>query len=522
MEYSSGGTYQLSDGEIRSLGEMVRANQLPKNYQGRDSKGRFGGGTRSGSQQSSSKPPERTSPDSREPSRKPPKAPGRSPQPKQSPDRPKMSMVHGKKDKIHAVLERNRLNPDAAAQGKPRSKEPYRAYRGEEVMSAIDKAKKNQSPHLDIPDHALAQHYELAKRHGYGRQADAAIEANRKANPKHEELHGSIQELAKKHGLTVSQVADGHVRLSKDGKSFDVKVSDDKSPKEFAYSSGGVHVSTSSHPEAVKQKLDEISTKAEALGAGLYVKGKTRDALRVELDVAKKTSEAPRMKERSKEHLEVGRQKLQDMRDHPTPEKIADFAAHARTMHPDDAKQLAREYGLRSKNGETLAKEAHIASQERSKWQQEARKNGIDVDDFKRQAIAIRNEYNAGVDKYNQAISSRVSGKLNKLADKERDYTSVAGIDKDVSEFATQHPELFHGILVHNPAGGLMVDPESGKAVVERYAEIMAGGKLPKMSKQQSYAHAFDVLYKQKQAGTYRPQGRRKVKDTGGWDDVPF
>lgn len=522
---------------VSSCQAMNKANFGSKQCQGRQARGRFGSGKcstgKEGGESKQKRKPVSTSPTKPSGSSQEPRGkPQASQKPSSSPDsarsnpgasRPSnMQMVHNRKDEIHSALESSRIkhtqdntpdvtNKDGASDIKT---EPFRRWTQSQVSEALA-AKK------PVPGHALAEHYKVAEKQGYKRQADAAIASHKAANKPAHEISGQIKNLADKHGLQHDEVAPGVHRFTgtKASGSFEVKVSDDSQPKLPTYSSAGVHISTAMHPEAVKELLAEAATKAEALGAGIYLRGKTNDRISSELNLAKAGGNKSSV--RSQESISKASQHFSAMRDNPTQANIAAFAAHVQTMHPEDALQFAKEHGLRGKTGETLAKEAHIAAQSRSKWQQEARKEGISVSHFKRAAKDIRSEHNANVEKENMLIDDKMAARVRVLNNSGKDSASIQGFDEHAERIALGNPEKFHGLVVENhETGGWMIDPDSGGAVTDKVWSMYVQGKQKLMTKEEAFQQAFNKLKEMKDSGQYRRVKARKQPSFE--ESVPF
>jgi len=215
--------------------------------------------------------------------------------------------------------------------------------------------------------------------------------------------------------------------------------------------------------------------------------------------LANVTPETPQSRmAKAHEHLEAAKTA-------PNLKNLYGFAEHLGTMSPEEIKQFRTETGLRGKTADTMAKEALIASQSRSMWQQECRKNGISVAQFKQEAKAIRDAHNEYVSQYNEMVSPEFSARLRDLQENGGDYTKVPLFDEYASEAARKYPEFFPGMKYQATGIGgsgrkqLLAATDSGSYASERYSEILLGGRLEPMRKEESFSQAFDSLMEMKQ-----------------------
>lgn len=195
---------------------------------------------------------------------------------------------------------------------------------------------------------------------------------------------------------------------------------------------------------------------------------------------------------------------------------VRGFADHVSKMHPEDLKQFIKENGLRS-NGkiDALVYEATISGQERSRWQQKCRKEGIRPKDFKAMSNEIRDTHNDYVQKYNQMISPELSAKARELQESGKDYDSLTAgggdrqriaFDEIAEQAFAANPEFFAG----------KGNPE------EQYWDMLIAGKQPLMTKEESFRQAFDRLYEMKQRMTPPRQQNWAKKPKEELEPAPF
>lgn len=198
---------------------------------------------------------------------------------------------------------------------------------------------------------------------------------------------------------------------------------------------------------------------------------------------------------------------------------IDDYAAHLKQMNPEELKEFTKQTGLRGKNAETLAKEAYIAAQDRSRWQQEVRKNGISVAHFKAASKEIRDAHNETVDHYNALIDDAAGegflAKVRAVHSRGGDHAGIPGFDELAERMAISHPEYFGGgFHSSDKMGGDRV--YVGHNFEEKLFDYLVAGKQKQMSKEESFQMAFDKLKDMKDRGEYR----RVKQRSGGW--VPW
>lgn len=203
---------------------------------------------------------------------------------------------------------------------------------------------------------------------------------------------------------------------------------------------------------------------------------------------------------------------------------INDYADHLKSMSPDDLKEFTKQTGLRGKTAETLAKEAYIAAQDRSRWQQECRKNGISVAHFKAESKNIRDMHNETVNHYNQMIDSAggdgYRAKVTALHNRGGDYASLPGFDEKAERMAQDFPEYFGGGINYEGAthetSGATADHE------QKLFDYLVAGKQKHMSKEESFSLAFDKLMGMKEQGQYQRVKKRQSKVWVPWENEAF
>lgn len=209
---------------------------------------------------------------------------------------------------------------------------------------------------------------------------------------------------------------------------------------------------------------------------------------------------------------------LSRLKDSGHADAVAEFANHVSHMSNAEAAQFSKESGLRGKTGETLAKEAHIAAQSRSKWQQECRKEGISVAHFKQYSKMVRDEHNKLIAAYNAKFSDGLIAKVRALHRAGKDLDSVVKFDQMTETFANNNPELFHGMMRDS---ALSTHAEATGAD-GHYWSMLVAGKQPYMTKEQAFSKAFIDLKDSKDSGEYKrvsargPRRGDAAEDGGG------
>lgn len=196
---------------------------------------------------------------------------------------------------------------------------------------------------------------------------------------------------------------------------------------------------------------------------------------------------------------------------------VKSFVAHIQTMSPDEIRQFQKESGMRGKTAETLAKEAHIAAQERSQWQQKCRREGISVAHFKQVEKQIRDEHQKYVNRYNAMLDDVAHPDLR------AQIRGVAGAGGDFVTLETKHGVKFDLIAEDAARRYPEYFGDANKTHHEdKLWQYALAGKQQPMRKSEAFRQAFAQLMEQKHSGEYRRVPLRKQRNQGWDDEVPF
>lgn len=199
---------------------------------------------------------------------------------------------------------------------------------------------------------------------------------------------------------------------------------------------------------------------------------------------------------------------LASMQDVAHADNIHAFAEHVSHMSDQEAAQFGKETGLRGKTGATLAKEANIASQSRSRWQQKCRQAGISVAHFKQQSAQIRDVHNEGVADFNLMIDSLggadAVARARALASSGKDHQGASNaLPANLSEIVGQNAEYFRGGIDYDATYEQNYDRKD--ADFEEMAwNYLKDGKKPYMTKEESFVKAFEAIRGDQEQGNYR------------------
>ena len=232
-------------------------------------------------------------------------------------------------------------------------------------------------------------------------------------------------------------------------------------------------------------------------------------------------------------HIQEAHSKLAALQNNPIAEKqpavIKAFQDHVQTMHPGDIRQFQKESGMRGKTADTIVKEAHIAAQERSIFQQKCRREGISVAHFKQAEAEIRQTHNKYAEEYNSMLNSSVGkdlrGKIREINADGGDYVTLQnkhGVKFDLiaEQAAAKHPEYFSGTVALEGGGKhdfATTDPNKTIGHEGRLWDYALAGNMQPMRKSESFIAAFDKLKNMKETGGYsrvRPRFKKELEES--------